>query len=97
MPSQWFATWRVRWMRIKRLAELGLSGVLLLIGALLVVALIPALPSVVTNALAGDIHAIKTLLVCTAGIAVCVLQWRWRTAIYPQLRRDACRRAVDEG
>lgn len=88
MPSQWFATWHARWMRIKRLGELWLSGVLLLIGALLVVALIPALPGMVSNALAGDTHTIKTLLVCTAGIAVCALQWRWRTAIYPQLRRD---------
>lgn len=85
---KWLDTWRARWARVKRGEELGLSGLLLVVGIFLSVALLPALPGLVRGTLAGDGEATRTLFVCAAGIAVCMLQWRWRAAIYPQLRRD---------
>ncbi|SDL22638.1 hypothetical protein SAMN05661010_01127 [Modicisalibacter muralis] len=88
MGTKWINTWRVRWARVKRGGELGLSGLLLVVGILLSVALLPELPGLVRGTLAGDGETARTLFVCAAGIAVCMLQWRWRTAIYPQLRRD---------
>lgn len=87
MGTKWIDTWRVRWARVKRGGELGLSGLLLMVGILLSVALLPELPGLVSGTLAGDGETARTLFVCAAGIAVCVLQWRWRAAIYPGLRR----------
>ncbi|SHE52293.1 hypothetical protein SAMN02745148_00522 [Modicisalibacter ilicicola DSM 19980] len=88
MGTRWISTWRARWMRVKRGGELGFSGLLLVVGILLSLALLPELPGLVRGTLAGDGEAARTLFVCAAGIAVCMLQWRWRAAIYPQLRRD---------
>lgn len=84
---KWLDTCRVRWARIKRGGELGLSGMLLVVGILLSVALLPELPGLVSGTLAGDGDIARTFFVCATGIAVCVLQWRWRAAIYPGLRR----------
>ncbi|ARS53522.1 hypothetical protein B9G99_12190 [Kushneria konosiri] len=78
-------------MRIKRGGELGFSGLLLIVGILLAVALLPEFPSLTRGALTGDNEAMRTLFACLAGIAVCLLQWRWRAAIYPQLRRKVSR------
>lgn len=89
MESKWIDTWRTRWARLKRGWELGIAGLILVSGVLLFVALIPELPSMVWGTLTGDGEAARTLFICAAGVAVCVLQWRWRTAFYPQLRRDA--------
>lgn len=89
MENKWLDTWRARWARIKRGWELAISGLLLTVGVLLSVALLPELPSMVWGTLTGDGEAARTLFICAAGVAVCVLQWRWRTAFYPQLRRDA--------
>lgn len=86
--TKWLNTWRARWVGLKRAGELGLSGLLLAVGVVLFVALLPELPGMVWGALTGDREATRTLFICAAGIAVCVLQWRWRTALYPQLRRD---------
>lgn len=88
MGTKWIGTLRVRWARVKRGGEVGLSGLLLVVGILLSVALLPELPGLVRGTLAGDGETARTLFVSAAGIAVCVLQWRWRAAIYPQLRRD---------
>lgn len=88
MGTKWICTLRVRWARVKRGSALGLSGLLLVVGILLSLVLLPELPGLVSGALAGDGEAARTLFVCVAGIAVCMLQWRWRAAIYPQLRRD---------
>ncbi|GAB2712723.1 hypothetical protein [Halomonas garicola] len=85
---KWLDTWRVRWTRLKRGMGLVISGLLLVVGILLSVALLPELPGLASAALAGDGEAARTLFVCVAGIAVCMLQWRWRAAIYPELRRD---------
>lgn len=85
---KWLDVWRVRWAQVKRGVELGLSGLLLMVSILLSVALLPELPSLVSVTLAGDGEAARTLFVCVAGIAVCVLQWLWRATIYPELRRD---------
>lgn len=84
---KWLDAWRVRWARVKRGVELGFSGLLLMVGILLSVALLPELPGLVSGTLAGDGDIASTLFVCVTGIAVCVLQWRWRAAIYPGLRR----------
>lgn len=89
MENKWFDTWRARWARMKRVWELAISGLLLTVGVLLSVALLPELPSMVWGTLTGDGGAARTLFICAAGVAVCVLQWRWRTAFYPQLKRDA--------
>ncbi len=88
MGTKWIDIWRARWARVKRGGELGLSGLLLVAGILLSVALLPELPSLVRGTLAGDVETARTLFVCAAGISVCMLQWRWRAAIYPELRRD---------
>lgn len=88
MKTKWIDTWRDSLARVKRGGELGLSGLLLVVGILLSVALLPELPGLIRGTLAGDGEAARTLFVCVAGIAVCMLQWRWRTAVYPQLRRD---------
>lgn len=87
MGTKWIDIWRARWARVKRGGELGLSVLLLMVGILLFVALLPELPGLVSGILAGDGDTARTLFVCAAGIAVCVLQWRWRAAIYPGLRR----------
>lgn len=87
--TKWLNNWHARWACIKRAGELGLSGLLMAVGILLFVVLLSELPSMVWDALTGDGEAAGTLFVCAAGIAVCMLQWRWRTAIYPQLRHDA--------
>ncbi|MGP9575358.1 MULTISPECIES: hypothetical protein [Halomonadaceae] len=84
---KWLDAWRVRWARVKRGVEMGLSGLLLMVGILLSVALLPELPGLVSGTITGDDEAARTLFVCLAGIAVCMLQWRWRAAIYLQLRR----------
>jgi membrane protease YdiL (CAAX protease family) len=89
--NKWLDTWCTHWVRMKRGWELGISGLILAMGALLFVALLPELPGLIWGALNGDSDAARTLFVCAAGIAVCLLQWRWRTAFYPQLRRDATR------
>ncbi len=83
MGTKWIGTLRVRWARVKRGGEVGLSGLLLVVGILLSVALLPELPGLVRGTLAGDGEAARTLFICAAGIAVCLLQWRWRAAIYP--------------
>ena len=85
---KWLDTWRVRVARVKRGMGLVISGLLLVVGILLSVALLPELPGLISVALAGDGEAARTLFVCVVGIAVCVLQWQWRAAIYPELRRD---------
>ncbi|WP_030073707.1 hypothetical protein [Halomonas alkaliantarctica] len=85
---KWLDTCRVRWARVKRGVGLTISGMLLVVGILLSVALLPELPGLISVALAGDGEAARTLFVCVVGIAVCVLQWQWRAAIYPELRRD---------
>lgn len=85
---KWLDTWRVRVARVKRGMGLVISGLLLVVGILLSVALLPELPGLVSAALTGDGESARTLFVCVAGIAVCVLQWRWRATIYPELRRD---------
>ncbi|KAA0017431.1 hypothetical protein F0A16_12790 [Salinicola corii] len=85
---KWLDTWRVRVARVKRGMGLVISGLLLVVGILLSVALLPELPGLVSVALTGDGEAARTLFVCVAGIAVCVLQWLWRATIYPELRRD---------
>ncbi|MGC3875387.1 hypothetical protein ACPF7Z_19280 [Halomonas sp. GXIMD04776] len=85
--TRWLDAWRVRWARVKRGVELGFSGLLLMVDILLSVALLPELPGLVSGTLAGDGDIARTLFVCATGIAVCVLQWRWRAAIYPGLRR----------
>lgn len=85
---KWLDAWRVCWAQVKRGVELGLSGLLLMVSILLSVALLPELPGLVSGTLAGDGDTARTLFVCAAGIAVCGLQWRWRAAIYPGLRRD---------
>jgi len=86
---KWLDTLRTRWVGLKRAGELGLSGLLLAVGVLLFVALLPELPGMAWGALNGDGEAASTLFACASGIAVCSLQWRWRVALYPQLRRDA--------
>ncbi|WP_219861527.1 hypothetical protein [Vreelandella piezotolerans] len=85
---KWLDTWRVRVARVKRGMGLVISGLLLVVGILLSVALAPELPGLVSGTLAGDGEAARALFVCVVGIAVCVLQWQWRAAIYPELRRD---------
>lgn len=85
---KWLDTCRVRWARVKRGVGLAISGMLLVVGLLLSVALLPELPGLISVALAGDGEAARTLFVCVAGIAVCVLQWLWRATIYPELRLD---------
>lgn len=85
---KWFNAWHVRWVRLKRGMGLAISGLLLVVGILLSVALLPELPGLISVALAGDGEAARTLFVCVVGIAVCVFQWQWRAAIYPELRRD---------
>lgn len=89
METKWLDTWRARWARFKRGWELGIAGLILGAGILLLVALLPELPSMIWSTLTGDGEAARTLFICGAGVAVCILQWRWRTAFYPQLRRDA--------
>lgn len=91
---KWLDAWRVRWARVKRGVELGLSGLLLMVGVLLSVALLPELPGLVSGTLAGDADTARTLFVCAAGIAVCVLQWRWRAAIYTEIRRDPSQKEI---
>lgn len=76
-------TWRVRWRRVKRGMGLVISGLLLVVGILLSLALLPELPGLISATLAGDGEAARTLFVCAAGITVCVLQWQWRAAISP--------------
>lgn len=85
---EWFDPWHARWARLKRGMGLVISGLLLVVGILLFVALLPELPGLVSGTLAGDGEAARTLFVCVVGIAVCILQWQWRAAIYPELRRD---------
>lgn len=87
MEDKWMSIWRARWAQIKRGVELGLSGFLLVVGIMLSVALFSELPGLFRETLTGDSETARTLFVCTAGIAVCVLQWRWRAAIYPGIRR----------
>ncbi|MEC8937729.1 MAG: hypothetical protein VYB20_11075 [Pseudomonadota bacterium] len=89
--TRWLDTWRARWVGIKRAGELGLSGLLLAVGVVLFVTLLPELPGMVWDALTGDEEVTRTLFICAVGIAVCVLQWRWRMALYPQLRRNAAK------
>ncbi|MDT8880299.1 hypothetical protein RSO68_12540 [Halomonas saccharevitans] len=89
METKWIDTWRVRWARVKRGGALGLSGLLLVVGILLFVAFLTELPGLVRGTLTGDGEAARTLFFSAAGIAVCILQWRWRTALYPELRSDA--------
>ena len=84
---KWLDIWRDRVARVKRGVGLVISGLLLVVGILLSVVLLSELPGLVSAALAGDGEAARTLFVCVAGIAVCVLQWLWRAAIYPELRR----------
>ncbi|MBZ9539081.1 MULTISPECIES: hypothetical protein [Halomonadaceae] len=85
---KWLDTWRARVARVKRGVGLVISGLLLVVGILLSVALLPELPGLVSGTITGDGEAARTLFVCVAGIAVCVLQWLWRATIYPELRRD---------
>jgi hypothetical protein len=85
---KWLDTWCARVARVKRGVGLVISGLLLVVGTLLSVALLPELPGLVSGTITGDGEAARTLFVCVVGIAVCMLQWRWRAAIYPELRRD---------
>lgn len=89
MESKWIESWRSRWAYAKRLFELGVSGLLLVSGVLLALALTTELPGMVWGTLTGDGEAASTLFIFGAGVAVSILQWRWRAAFYPQLRRDA--------
>lgn len=89
METKWIDTWRARWTRLKRTWDLICSGFILAAGIIVFVALLPEWPAIVWGTLTGDSEAARTLFICGAGVAVCVLQWRWRTAFYPQLRRDA--------
>ena len=91
MNSKWFNSWCTRWARLKRAWELGISGLLLVAGIILFLVSIPELPSMIWGTMTGNWDAASTLIVSVGAIAVCVLQWRWRTAFYPQIRRDAAR------
>lgn len=84
--------WRAWWACVLRSWELGLSGLLLGVGILLSLALLPELPHLAWGTLTGRFEATRTLFVCAAGIAVCILQWKWRSAIYPQLKHDASKK-----
>jgi len=96
MDGKWFDTWRGRWARLKRAWELGVAGLLLFVGIVLFLVSIPELPSMIWGTLTGNGDVASTLIVSVGAIAVCVLQWRWRTAFYPQLRRDAAAARAEE-
>ncbi len=89
MVDKGFDTWRARWARIKRGWELVFSTLFLLLSVLLSVAILPELPSITSRMLAGNGDAAQFLFIYIAFMAVSVLQFRWRTAFYPQLRRNA--------
>ena len=89
---------KMRWEQFRRYAghvnrafHTGLSGLLLLIGGVLFILLLPTLPNTLHGLLSGDLGALYILVDIIAGLGVYWLQWRYRHAVFPQLRRDSRR------
>lgn len=74
-------------LRVNRGVQEGLAGLILFMGALLLVVLALLLPDMLKGMFSGDTAAPKAFLMNVTAIGLCWLQWRYRHVVYPQLRR----------
>lgn len=90
--------WPDRWRRWKegyyRCVDRGTATGIATLGVLGAFILLKNAPAVLVGLFTGDAEVSRTFLGYVVICAIAWLQWRHRDRIYPQLRRDAPRRAA---